>query len=116
MAYTADTVRYDHRLVIGDTYIVVLRLVESDGTAFDISGATGAAVLRSEPGGVAILTPTVALVTDGSDGYLQWSASAAATAALLPGRARYAVRLTFADSTKRTIVEGVVDLVRVAVD
>ncbi len=114
--YTADPKQYDHRLVIGDTYLVIGTLLDSAGAVYDITGATGTAKLRSEPGGQVIATPTVSLYTDGTDGKFQWTIAAATTAGLAPGRARYAVRLTFADSTVKTVVEGTIDIVKSAVD
>lgn len=116
MSYTAPPKRYDHELVVGDTYLVIGRLLDAAGTAYDITGATGVAKVRSEPSGEVLLTPTVSLVTDGSDGYFQWTATAATTAALAPGRAQFALRLTFADGSKRTVVKGSIDIVREAVD
>lgn len=108
MAYTSPPVIWHHELVIGDTYSpAVIRLTDADGDPYDLTGATGVAELRTEPGGMLLLTPTVALV-DADDGQFSWSSTAAATAGLVPAKARYSVRLTFADGSKRTILEGTV--------
>lgn len=109
MPYTSPPQRWDHELIVGDTYrpgVVVLE--DSTGAAHDISGSTGEVQLRTEPGAALALSATYALDTDGTDGRFYWSASAAATAALAPGRYAYAVRLTFGDGSKRTILEGIV--------
>jgi hypothetical protein len=109
VSYTAPPERWDHELVVGDTYLVVAELVDSDGEPYDITGATGTCLIATEPGGTTLATPTVSLVTDGTDGQFQWVVAAATTAALsYPVRAQYSARLTFADATKRTILEGVV--------
>ena len=110
--YTADPFRFDHELIIGDTYQpCTVTLKDSTGTAYSLSGATGVCYLREEPGGEILLTPTVT-VTDAAAGIFTWSASATLTAALVPGKARFAVRITFASGDKRTIVEGDVKIRR----
>lgn len=110
--YTADPFRFDHELVIGDTYQpATVTLQDSAGTAHSLSGATGLCYLREEPGGEILLTPTVT-VTNAANGIFTWSSTAAATAALVPGKARYGVRITFSGGEKRTIVEGYVTIRR----
>jgi hypothetical protein len=115
VSYTAAARQWDHELVIGDTYHPAdVTLKDSAGDAYDITGASGTALITTEPtGGTTLATPTVALVTDGSDGQFRWTVAAATTAALTAGtRAHYSVRLTFADGTKRTILYGVVEFVK----
>jgi threonine dehydrogenase-like Zn-dependent dehydrogenase len=112
VSYTAPPSRYDHELIIGDTYIVVASLVDEDGEAYDITGATGTASIATEPGGTELAAPTVALVGAGTLGTFSWTLAAATTAALTAARAQYSVRLTFADASKHTILEGVVQIRR----
>jgi hypothetical protein len=106
--------RWDHELVIGDTYQVILDLTDADtGTALDLSAVTaGTAKLRAEAGGEVILTPTVDL-TDKATGVVSWSASNTATASLTPQTCVYAVQLTSA--VVKTVVEGRVLIRRSAV-
>ena len=112
MAYTADPVTYDHVLIIGDSYQpATVTLTDSAGAAHSLVGATGVCQLRSEPLGELLLTATVT-VTDGAGGVFTWSAAAATTAALLPGKARYSLRMTFADASVRTVLVGTVTLRR----
>lgn len=106
MAYTADPVTWPHQLVIGDTYQpAIVTLEDDDGAAYNLTGATGVCQIRTEPGGTLLLSPTVSLV-DAANGQFTWISAAASTASLQPQRAKYSVRLTFADATVRTIVEG----------
>ncbi len=110
MSYTAPPMRYDHELIIGDTYLTIAELVDSAGTAFDATGATGVALISTETGGTVLESPAVALVTDGTDGAVQMSLTAAETAALTAQDALFFMRLTFADGTVRTVLEGRVTL------
>jgi hypothetical protein len=112
VSYSADPVRYDHSAVIGDTYQVgVLQVgsVGTDGTVtpYSLAGASGVASVKQVRGGSAVLSPTVT-ITDAANGRFTWSDTAAHTAALSPGDYEYAVRLTFADGSVRTIVYGTV--------
>lgn len=112
MAYTAPPVRWDHELIIGDTYQpLTAALQDGDDAAIDITGATGTMQIRTEPGGALLATGTVT-ITSAVDGEFQWSIAAATTAQLQPQRAQYSVRLTFADATVRTVLEGTVQIRR----
>lgn len=108
--YTADPQQYNHDLWIGDTYEpVTVRLVDSTGTAYNLTGVTGACELRTEDGGQVLLSPTVSLV-DAADGKFKWTSTATDTAALKPGFAVFGVKLTWGDGTKKTILFGRVSL------
>jgi hypothetical protein len=109
MSYTAKARKWDHELVIGDTYRIVVTL-KSAGVAYDITGATGTCEIRTEVGGTLLASPTVSLVTDGTDGQFQAVLAYATTATLTAQRAQYSARILFADGDRRTIIEGVVDL------
>src|ERR1051325_3374909 len=110
--YTAPPVHWDHELIIGDTYQpVTLALADADGAAYDLTGVTGEAQVRTGPQGELMLEPTVT-ITSASTGRLTWSSVAAATAALLPQGARYAVRRTWPSGVVRTVVEGRVTIRR----
>lgn len=112
MSYTAGPVRWDHDLIIGDTYFPAVAALATDDVALDITGATGVAELRAEPGGAVVASPTVALI-DGAAGTFKW-ALPAATTAIIPARSYlYFVRLTFADGSIRTVLEGRVNARRV---
>ncbi len=109
LPYTSPPQRWDHELIVGDTYQpAVVALTDSEGAAHDLTGATGEVQLRTEPGAALALSATWALVGSGSLGTFTWSASAASTASLAPGRYSYAVRVTFSDGSKRTVLEGTV--------
>lgn len=114
MAYDAPPQRFDHELRIGDTYQPVeVQLTDETGAAYSIVGATGTAKVRDRDGNV-LLTPTVTL-TDAANGRFTWSSTAAETAALKAGEAEFGVRLTFADTTVRTILLGHVTILPSAV-
>lgn len=101
---------WDHELILGDSYSPgVVSLEDENGDAFDITGATGVVQVKTEAGTVvAAFVPTVALVGDGTLGTFEWTSSAASTSALSAGKYIYAVRLTFADATIKTVVEGMI--------
>ncbi len=109
MSYTAGPARYDHDLIIGDTYTVQASLEDEDGTPYDITSATGVAAIVTQLGGAVLATPTVT-ITDGAAGEFKWVVAAATTAALEQGTGILAVRLTFADTTVATVVEGTVKI------
>lgn len=92
----------------------MVTLTDDTGTAYNIAGSTGLIQLRSEPGASVVLTPTYA-IEDGPNGELSWSSPASETEDLAPGVYQYAVRVTFSDTTVRTILEGRVTVRRVAV-
>lgn len=105
--YTADPVSYDHALVIGDTYQpATVTLTDSTGTPHALTGVTGVCELRSEIGGVLLLSPTVTILTPAANGQFTWASLPAATAALSPGTVRYAIRLTWPSGVVRTVLEG----------
>lgn len=102
--------RYDHSLIIGDTYQPALvTVVDADGVAVSLVGATGSGVIVDARTRATLATLTVAVV-DGAAGEFQWSVAAATTASLSPGRAEYSVVMTFADTTIRTLVEGAITI------
>lgn len=107
---TGDPAWFDFRVIIGDTLqpaTVVLQ--DADGVAYDLTGVTGECEIRTAPGGTLLLSPTVSLVV-AADGSFTFASSAAATSALTPARARYAVRLTWPTGEVRTVLEGNVDI------
>lgn len=107
---TSEPIRWDWTLLIGDTAQPASFVLEdAAGVAYDLTGVTGECQIRQETGGLVILTPTVT-ITDATAGTFTFAAPASATADLAPGRARYAVRLTWPDETARTIVEGTVTI------
>lgn len=109
MAYSAEPVVYDHTLIIGDTYRgPTVSLVDATGAAYDLTGATGECEVVTESGGETLLTPTVTVSGTTDDFY--WSSAYSATASLQPQRARYAVRITFADGTRHTVIRGTVTI------
>jgi predicted alpha/beta-hydrolase family hydrolase len=109
--YTAPPMKWDHELIIGDTYQpATVQLVDADDVAYPLDGATGECQIRTEPGGELLLSPTVTV--DGTTDTFTWSSAVAATAVLLPQRAKYSLRLTFSDGSKRTVLEGVVTIRR----
>lgn len=111
--YDAPPLRWDHELVIGDTYAPgVVALEDDTGAAHDITGATGEVRISEQVGGTVLLSPTWALVGAGTLGTFQWTDTAANTALLQSGRYPYAVRVTFSDGSKRTVLEGFVDVRR----
>lgn len=109
---TADPARWDFSAVIGDTLQPASFVLDDGATPavpYDLTGVTGECQIRSEPGGALILAPTVT-ITDAAEGEFTFASSAAATADLAPGRARYAVRLTWPSGEVRTVIEGVVTI------
>lgn len=117
MSYDAAPVRWDHELVLGDTYSPgVVTLVDGADLPLDLTGVEGAAALRREPGDEAVLAPTVEILSPETDGQFRWRSDATDTASLAAGTYRYGVRLTWPDGTAKTIVEGTVVARRVAVD
>lgn len=106
--------RWDHELIIGDTYRVELVLEDEDtGAALNLSGVeSGVCKLRTEPGGVVILTPTVDL-TNKASGKIVWSSPSTTTDDLQPGTAWFGLQLT--SDIVATIVEGQVVIRRGAV-
>lgn len=114
MAWTADPQRHDSTLIVGDTWLLQLTLEDADGVAHDLTGVTGVASVRSEPGGLVVATPTVT-VTSADDGEVEVTMPAEDTAEMVPGNFRYAVRLTWPDGVVRTIVEGTITARRTAV-
>lgn len=106
MAYTAAPQRWDHELIVGDTYQPAeVALVDDDGAAVSLVGATGTMQLVDEPGGNVLATGTVT-VTSGAGGTFTWSIAAATTASLQPQTAHYGVRITFSGGEIRTVLEG----------
>jgi hypothetical protein len=106
----SEPIRWDWTLLIGDTaQPASFVLEEEDGTPYDLTDVTGECQIRAEAGGLVLLEPAVT-ITDAVGGTFTFSASAASTAILAPGRARYAVRLTWPDATVRTVVEGTVTI------
>lgn len=105
-SYTGTPVRWDHTLICGDTYQPgTVTLKDGNGTAYSLVGASGVASVKTVPGGAAVLSPTVT-ITDAANGTFTWSDTAAHTAAIAPGEYWYWVRLTFADGTVVTVLEG----------
>jgi hypothetical protein len=102
-------VRYDWRLIPGDTVSVAFAVKDSTDTAVSLAGASGVCQIRSEAGGELLLSPAVT-VTDAATGAFTIASSAASTADLAPGIARYAVRLTLGDATVYTVREGTVSI------
>lgn len=110
MAYTSAPQRWDHELIVGDTYQPAeVALVDDDGTAVSLTGATGLMQLVDEPGGAVLATGTVT-ITSGAGGTFTWAIAAATTASLIPQTAHYAVRITFSDGSIRTVLEGRVQI------
>ncbi len=107
MAFTARPATYDDEILIGDTLTREAELLDEDGDAYDVSGATGTCQIRTEPGGTLLASPTVTLPNSGTDGLVRWTLAAASTSALTAQTARWALRLTLSDSTVHTILEGV---------
>jgi hypothetical protein len=106
----SEPIRWDWTLLIGDTaQPASFILEEEDGTPYDLTGVTGECQIRAEAGGLVLLEPTVT-VTDATAGTFTFSSPSTATDDLAPGRARYAVRLTWPDATVRTVVEGTVTI------
>jgi hypothetical protein len=107
VTYTAAAERWDHDAVAGDTYQPAeVELRDLDGLPVSIAGATGEVALRRELGAAAALTPTWTIV-DAAGGVFTWSAPAASTANLV-GEYQYAVRVTWPDGLRRTILRGTV--------
>lgn len=106
--------RWDHDLIIGDTYRVSLVLEDEDtGAALNLSAVTAGTVkLRTEPGGVVLLTPTVDLSAKAT-GQVVWTSPHTTTDDLQPGTAVYALQLV--SDTYTTVVEGRVTIRRAAV-
>lgn len=98
--------QYDHEAIAGDTYRVVVQLVDADGEPYDLTSVTGVCQVLSEVGGEVVLTPTVAVVSPATDGVLRWTAPYTETAELAPGVYPYGVRLTWADATRDTVFVG----------
>jgi hypothetical protein len=105
MAWTADPFTHDTTLIVGDTWLVEATLEDASGVPHDLTGVTGEASIRSEPGGVVVATPTVS-VTSATDGEFSVSVPATTTADLAPGSYRWAARLEWGDGTIKTVVEG----------
>jgi hypothetical protein len=112
--HNLQPVRFDHELIIGDTYRVELVLEDEDtGAAIDLSAVTAGTVkLRTEPGGVVLLTPSVSLA-DKATGKIVWSSPNTTTDDLQPGTAVYALQLV--SDTYTIVVEGRVVIRRAAV-
>lgn len=107
-----ETVRYDHQLILGDTYRVVGRLTQPpaspgvEGDPYDLTGVEGEVVVLREKGGPVLLSPTWAIV-DAADGQFQWTATYGEVLdALEPGQWPFACRLTWADGTRDTVLLG----------
>ena len=106
--------RWDHELIIGDTYQITVTIEDEDtGAAIDLSGVTAGTVkLRTEPGGVVVLSPTVDL-TDKATGQISWSSANTDTDDLTPQTCVYALQLT--SDIVATVLEGKVLIRRSAV-
>ena len=105
---------WNHELIIGDTYepVTYVALTDSTGAAIDLTSCTGEVELKADVNAAAVLlTPTFALV-NAALGRLTWTATAGATASLTPGKAAYAVRVTFPSGTVRTVLSGEVTIAR----
>ena len=107
--YPELPVRYDHTLIIGDTYSGAAVFKEDDGTPRDLTGATGVATLARD--GATILSPTVSIAAP-TTGAFVWTSAAGDTDDLQPGDAYLAVVLTFSDGVVKTLVDGLVQVVR----
>jgi hypothetical protein len=112
--WTADPFVHDAVCIVGDTLLLQFALEDSDGVAHNLSGVTGTASIRTEPGGLSVASPTVT-VTSAADGEWEVELAAASTASLSPGSYRWAARLTWGDGTVKTVVEGRLTVRKVAI-
>jgi hypothetical protein len=106
---------FNHRLIIGTTYqpASAFRLA-TDDVPVDLTGCTGLVRLKADVNAdPVLLTPTFALV-DAADGRFTFSAPASETALLSPGKAYYAVRITYPSGTVEDVIEGEVIISRTA--
>lgn len=110
-----NPVRYDHTIVIGDTYSgLTLTLADAAGTPYDVTGVTGECILRRTLDGPAELEPVVSVV-DGPAGEVAWEAPDTETAALVPGPYIWALRLTWPGGQVKTYLVGTITAVTTAV-
>lgn len=114
MAWTSDPFQHDSTCIVGDTWTVQFTLEDSADVAHDLTGVTGVSSVRDEPGDTAIATPTVT-VTDADSGEFEVTLAASTTAQLSPGTYLWAARLTWPDSTVKTVVEGLLTVRRAVV-
>ncbi|MEQ1565381.1 MAG: hypothetical protein ABMA64_07065 [Myxococcota bacterium] len=105
MSWTAQPQRFDLVHLVGETLALTVELVDADGVAVDLTGATGEAAVVAELGGGVVLEPVVT-VTSAAGGQFTVTSTAAATAGLRPGTYRWGVRVTFGDGSVKTILEG----------
>lgn len=110
MAYPSTPGRHAIDVVIGDNLAIVVRLLDDEGTGFDLSAATGTGQITVQNDGTVLLALTVGTTGDVarplSSGYFLISATAAETAALTAQLAEYAIRLTWADPYVATVLLG----------
>jgi hypothetical protein len=101
--------RWDHELIIGDSYLPAMFVAwedEDKTVRADITGATGVWMIKSEPGGLVLLSGAVTL-DDAAEGEFSWGQpDKTLTSALAPQTAEYCVRMTWANGTGDTVAEG----------
>lgn len=106
-----DPIVFNHSLRVGDTYQPTWVQLTVGGEVVTLEGASGTWSLRREAGGL-VLADGEVLVNEVSNVF-SWVAAHAATAALAEHAgemARFALRLTFGDGTRRTVIVGDVEL------
>lgn len=97
--------KYNHELVIGNTYRQIAALTDEDGAAIDITGLTGVCQIKDEVNGTVIASPIVSIIS-ASAGTLQWVLAAASTATIEPDSYVYHVTVTYASGDVETICNG----------
>ena len=121
MPYTAPRKQWNDQdpLLIGTTYRRRVYFRYRDGTAYDLSGVTGTCEIRTEPDhstGTLLASPTVSLITDGSDGGVQWLLDEAGTAGLSPNPRAYFGLVLSIDGDTREVLWGPLEIRRGVVD
>ncbi len=81
-------------LVIGDSWEGTAEVLDDDGSALDITGATAEVQFRRPSGAALDLTVTVDASTDAALGLVHWSVPYADTEGLAEGPVDYGVRVT----------------------
>ncbi len=103
MAYPSTPGRHAIEVIVGDNLAIVVRLLDDEGTGFDLSGATGTGQITAQDDGTVLLALTVGSTGDATrllaDGYFLISATAAQTAGLTAQLAEYAIRLSWSGPT-----------------
>ena len=84
---------HDIVIRIGADFVATFRVVDADGVAVDLTGATFTAKAARKPGGTAIATFSTAIVSAAA-GTFKITLDAATTATLKPGPAYYDVLIT----------------------